>query len=418
MNEDVKLVGCGIDTLVVNLRYTDGDFVPQHRELDEGLQAELDRLQAAAKATEDKVESPWLFLGRVPLFVEPHGGGKQWRWLLTCPLLKIVVARGRFNDIIAQVRFASEFLWSQVDGGYALYLVHDFLMALFGEYVHLQVSEVHLCADETGYAFAECDYARGFVARVRKSEVIYGPDGLALDCYRDAMQREMKQPASRHIATLAFSRHRAPISAVIYNKTREIEQAGQPKTWFHDLWKGNGWDGTSEVWRVECRFKREFLHEVGIEDAYDILGNEKRLWDYAVGHEVGGEDGLPNGWLRYVLPDEDDTNRSRWPLHPVWKVIQSAFVEDAPPGLGPLVRRRIAEKNIERGIAATVGYLSTLAAWLGGDKATPEADISTMLHWLAEQGPEYLEAKDRDFAKEVQKKQRRLVVAAEESEVA
>jgi hypothetical protein len=398
-----KLVGYGVDTLVLNVRYTDRDGAIFQHELSEGLQEVLDHLQGQARMKEEAVESPWVFLGIAPVFMEPHGGGKQWRWLLTCPLLKIAVSRGRFNDIIAQVRFASAFLWSQAWCGDALYLVHVFLMSIFGEHLHLQVSEVHLCADVTGYDFSGCDYTTGFVTRVRKNEAVYGADTVAADY--------------RRVSSLAFSRHKSPISAVVYNKTLEIRQSSG-KTWFYDLWRKQGWDDASDVWRVECRFKREFLHEVGIEEAYEVLTQFKPLWDYAVGREQGGGDGLPDGWLRYVLPDGEDTNRSRWPAHPAWRVVQGAFSEDADPGLGPLVRQRIAEKNIERGLAATVGYISTLAAWLGGDKAAPDADISTMLHWLADNGPDYLQAKERDFVSEVRKKQRRYASADGESEAA
>src|SRR5207248_4562255 len=87
-----------------------------------------------------------------------------------------------------------------------------------------------------------------------------------------------------------------------------------------------GWDGESDVWRVEFRFKRDFLHTLKppIEGAYDLLDQFKPLWDYAAGRLTGGEDGLPDGWLRYVIPTED-TNRSRWPVHPDWQAIQSAF---------------------------------------------------------------------------------------------
>ena len=62
----------------------------------------------------------------------------------------------------------------------------------------------------------------------------------------------------------------------------------------------------------------------GIENAYDLMERLPLLWSYAVGHVGGGVDGLPDGWLRYVVPTED-TNRSRWPVHPDWQVIQTAF---------------------------------------------------------------------------------------------
>ncbi len=58
------------------------------------------------------------------------------------------------------------------------------------------------------------------------------------------------------------------------------------KTWFYDLWRtgvdapgGGKWDGESDVWRVEFRFKRDFLHNLSepIEQAYDLLGQFKPL---------------------------------------------------------------------------------------------------------------------------------------------
>ncbi|HVB26045.1 MAG TPA: hypothetical protein VNG51_29160 [Ktedonobacteraceae bacterium] len=394
MQESVKLIGYGVDTLILNVRYADKHGQPVKQELDEQLAATLEYLQNAARAAETAVASDWSFLG-VLLFVEPHGAGKQWRWLLTCRLLSVAVSRGRFNDLIAQVRFSSEFLWSQACTGDALYRVHDFLMGIFGEDIHLQVSEIHLCADVVGYDFSQCDYEALFVTRVRKNEALFGVDSVALNCHR--------------VATLAFSKHKAPLSCAIYNKSLEIAQKSG-KTWFYDLWKSETvasvWDGESEVWRVEFRFKRQALHEFQIEWAYDVLDQLKRLWDYAAGHIVGGDDGLPDGWLRYVLPSED-SNRSRWPVHPAWAIVQNAFSSELENNLGPLVRKRIREKNVERGIASTIGYISTLAAWLGGDYASPDADVSLMLHWLADVGPEYLESKSRDFVQEVRKKQKR-----------
>src|SRR5439155_12997185 len=108
-------------------------------------------------------------------------------------------------------------------------------------------------------------------------------------------------------------------------------------------------------------------------------------------------DGLPDGWLRYTL-SWGDTNRSRWPVHPVWEAVQQAFqsLPDAG-GLGPIVRKRVREVNVERGIAATAGYLSTLAAWYGEELACPESDLSLVLGWLYDVAHDYLDAKGQDF---------------------
>src|SRR5713226_810100 len=239
MEEFIRLVGYGVDTLILNMRYTDKQYQPIKQELAQEIAQELEDLQGAARTNEMAMISPWSFLG-VSLFVEPHGAGKQWRWLLTSRLLTLAVSRGTFNDIIAQVRFSSEFLWSQEWSGDALYKMHQFLISIFGEHIHLQVSEVHLCADVVGYDFSQVNFEEHFVTRVRKNEAIYstGVDGVSLDYHR--------------VSTLRFSSHGSPLSCSIYNKTLEIVQKSQ-KTWFYDLWRkgieganGGAWDGESD----------------------------------------------------------------------------------------------------------------------------------------------------------------------------
>ena len=99
MEESIKLVGYGVDTLLINVRYADSNGQWVKQELDERLAQELDYLRGEARAAEAAVASPWPFLG-VLLYVEPHGAGKQWRWLLTSRLLNVCILRGKFNDII------------------------------------------------------------------------------------------------------------------------------------------------------------------------------------------------------------------------------------------------------------------------------------------------------------------------------
>jgi hypothetical protein len=397
--DKIKLVGYGVDTLVLNVRYADENLQPIQKELDGALMRELDYLQTEAKRTETAIATDWSFLDTL-LFIEPHGAGRQWRWLLSSRLLSLVVSRGKFNDVIAQVRFSSEFLWSEEWCGDALSKVHEFLAQVFGERLHLQVSYVDLCADLMGYDFSLSNYEQHFITRGRKQSVVYGTDAVNLD--------------NRSVSYLRFSSSASPISCRIYNKTLEITQKSQ-KTWFYDLWRkgvsgpfGGSWDGSSDVWRIEFHLKREFLHNLTgpIEGAYDLLDQFQPLWMYAAG-QGESEDGLFDGWLRYVVPS-DDSNRTRWPLHPAWVVVQSAFTQSVEAGLGPVVRERIREKNIERGVAAMIGYSSTLAAWLGGEFAVPETDMSVTLQWLYGAGQEYLAEKNRDFVEEVRKKQIRF----------
>jgi hypothetical protein len=56
-------------------------------------------------------------------------------------------------------------------------------------------------------------------------------------------------------------------------------------------------------------------------------------------------------------------------------------------------------------VACIVGYLSTLAAWLGGSKSfgerIDEADFLFVLEWLRERTPRYLKSVDLKFAEAV-----------------
>src|SRR5437764_11612197 len=135
-------------------------------------------------------------------------------------------------------------------------------------------------------------------------------------------------------------------------------------------------EGQAVVWRVEFRFKREVLHELGVagqfegvEDAFSLLERLPPMWAYAAGHLGGGEDGLPDGWLRLVVPGAD-SNRSRWVTHTVWTEVQRAFVmiseedeeEEQESDKAQVIRKRKYQGNLERAVASTVGYLSSMAA--------------------------------------------------------
>jgi hypothetical protein len=81
---------------------------------------------------------------------------------------------------------------------------------------------------------------------------------------------------------------------------------------------------------------------------------------------------------------------------------------EAPPQFGKIVRKRWEEHNIEKGIEAVIGYLTSLAAWAGGDLSEDGTDLSVVLHWLAMKGEAYLERMQRDFSAEVQRKRVKL----------
>jgi hypothetical protein len=66
---DVKIVGCGVDTLVLNVSYADKQFQPIKLLLDVNLQEELNHLRGEARLATTQLAS-----GRSPLDVQRQMG--------------------------------------------------------------------------------------------------------------------------------------------------------------------------------------------------------------------------------------------------------------------------------------------------------------------------------------------------------
>ncbi len=351
--DEAKIVNAGVDTLVLNVFYTNEQGKPVKRDLDESLWRQLDEWKRAAQETHEECPTSLVFHGAV-LHMAPNGVGQgQWPWMLKTKDITLYVSGGHWNGI-ASVRFSSQYLWSCPGVLDAMVSVQLFLDELFKDEMYLQVSSVDLCVDVAGWDDVDqLDRASNFIARSRKRGV-HEESGWS----GDLKSRDYALGLQR--TGFDFSRDSKASSALscrIYDKSREIEKSG--KDWFIDLWRTHGWL----------------------------------------------EEDLPDGWLRCVLPS-GDKNRSRWPTHPVWHLVQGACLDpmETPPQFGKIVRRRWEEHNIDKGIEAVVGYLSSLAAWAGEELAEDGADLSVVLHWLAMKGEAYLERVQRDFSAEVQRK--------------
>jgi hypothetical protein len=160
------VVGRGVDTLLLNVYYTDADGKAEKRDLASFLVQQLNAWKNQAMAAEEPIVVPWAFQG-IHLHMYPHGAGRgQWTWLLTSDLINLCVSRGRLN-CIALVRCSSEYLWSCGSLQGAIEQIRRFLCAVLEVSVYLQVSEVHLCAD-LAWSFERVDYLQEFVSRSRK----------------------------------------------------------------------------------------------------------------------------------------------------------------------------------------------------------------------------------------------------------
>lgn len=414
--QQIRILGRGPDTLIVNIYPTDkeGDMVKLR--LPDVLEQELTLYKERAQQLDEEVPTRWVFQGE-NLFMKDKGGS-HFKWILSCHQFSVAISRGIKVGLWGQVRFSSEYLWkwnSNLDKGVSDVLL--FLCDIFGSNITFQPGEIHLALDITGWDIGSSQVKEHFIHRAVQTAPL--PETVDAAALAIAGPEQVIERWKR-VTGLPFGRHTSAVSCLIYDKTHEIKYHSKDKGWFHDLWAAQRdelgqplWDGSASVWRIEFRFKRLALNEFGFENVYEVLARMSDLWAYAAGH-VGGADGLPDGWLRYVMPSED-SNRSRWPVHPCWRVIQGGFLapaSDSSVELEPLQRQCKRKVNMLRALAAIAGYASTTEAWrrgyaderLSGASDDVEPDISDTFHFLYENVQVYLDERGRDFGKLVRKK--------------
>lgn len=364
---DLSLVGANVDTLIVNVK---GKLSPD-------LDAQLEQLKEASQEADEDIPTPWCFASET-LFIKAHGSGRQWRYILHCPSLHLDVGRGRLNGIVGKARLASAFLWERgVDG--ALALLSVFLVGYFSDDITLQVSEVHLCADVAGWELSLDDAPR-FLTRAHKrtSHLDMSTDDEDDEANRTGMPPLEANMNGRQCTGFVFSKGAAH-SCTLYDKTAEIRVSR--KDWMRVVWRCHGWDGHARVFRVEFRYKRECLHELGIEDAFAFLDHLPGMWAYST-----------QCWLKHTMPAAD-TNRGRWPVSPPWQVIQEAeFYGNGTPAIRE--HRRAGDLTLICQMLA--GCSTTAAAYLANE--LPERDTGAdFLTWFYDWMVAYLEHKGLTF---------------------
>ncbi|HEU5198093.1 MAG TPA: hypothetical protein VFU32_00575 [Ktedonobacterales bacterium] len=323
MAQRYQVVNRWVDTLILNVK----------GKLPDNLNVKLQHWQNQAKEQEEDVLTNWQFQG-CPLAIKPHGSGHGWRWLLYSDDIHLAIGKGTLNQTVCRLTFRSVYLHSRTLDD-ALSQVYAFLVAFLGYEPVLQVSEVHQCLDLAGWVLKAADAER-FVSR-----------GTLDRQPQDELERfnpEVQQ-RGRRMKAFYFCKT-APHSCCIYDKTAEVKV--HHKEWFYEIWKQNGWDGEMPVTRIEFRYERECLREMGIDDPYELLDQLDSLWAYST-----------QQWLRHTVRSAD-TNQSRWAVSAVWRVVQQAslFQTEAVPA----VRAKKVELESEHTLAGFVGYGTSLAA--------------------------------------------------------
>ena len=97
-----------------------------------------------------------------------------------------------------------------------------------------------------------------------------------------------------------------PIVMRLYDKTLELVRSH--KTYLFEMWERGGLNPDIPVWRLEFQFNRQVLSQLGISSYESMLRSYGGMWGYA-----------SQTWLKLTESQIDDTNRARWPIHPLWE---------------------------------------------------------------------------------------------------
>lgn len=148
-----------------------------------------------------------------------------------------------------------------------------------------------------------------------------------------------------HGTVQTFTFGKGDVVLRVYDKVAEIKQQSA-KVWFYELW------GQEEhVWRIEWQVRKSMLRNYWIRTFADLQEYQGLLLRFlAMYHDT----------LRMRT---EDSNRSRWPLHPHWVDLQQRITELHTPETKQVDGKELVlDERLIRLTISIYGYLKRMAA--------------------------------------------------------
>lgn len=314
-----------------------------------------------SRIREGELDNARLILGSETFDLAPYGAF-PYRYVLQNDVMTVALAERLAPSV--KVQFSSKALW------------------------HSPVTELHRRV---------AVWAESIGATARRPEIVIRAD-WAFDFHlaqpdfsqSDFLSRAVKESThgqNGRIQTFQFGR--GDMVVRVYDKVAEVEQQSG-KAWFFELW---GRD--HDVWRVEFQVRGQRLKRGGIRTVSDLIA-------------------LQGDLLRQLAEDHTtlrrptgDSNRARWPLHPLWQSLQTAIGGMDTQGLvRSFDEPSFIDYRLARLAQSTYGNLKALAALihLSGSRRGEVPDLSTTLDTI----PDLLEThhSDRGWARDVEERLR------------
>lgn len=258
-------------------------------------------------------------LGGTEFLLSPNGTASGYPFRISNQLCSIQF--GEFNNPSFFVTYRSLALWTR--GAKQLHQqLLDWVASLGLEVVRSE-------------GLSRCDFSFDF----HLPTVDFDEDSFVTSAEKDSQHRKNGQVQT-------FTIGKGDIVLRVYNKSAEIEEASD-KYWFYAFWDGE----RQNVWRVEWQVRKEVLKRFGLRTFADLFDGYGDVLRFLVSEQTS---------LR--VPTED-TNRSRWPIHPLWQALSQEIDQLPAQGVYREVNaQHLLDETLMRMAISMEGYLKKMAA--------------------------------------------------------
>jgi len=275
-------------------------------------------------------------LGNSEFLLKPHGTKSGYPFVIENGDFSIQL--GEFNKPNFYVQFYSQALWRE-----SAYLLHEKFLKWaasvgFSPYRPESLSRIDYCFD---YHLPEIDFDE--------------------DSFKSLSVKDSKHRGSRKAQTFTFGGG-GDIMLRLYDKIAEIKQ-NSDKVWFYTLW---GQD--KDVWRIEWQVRKEVLKDFSIATFDDLNSQIGDLLRYLATEHTS------------LRKPTDDSNSSRWPLHPLWVDLIEQISQLNHLGVARIHgQNSVLEERMVRMSIAVHGYLKMVAAVHCVQTGKPLIDVNEAL---------------------------------------
>ena len=257
-------------------------------------------------------------LGGIDFLLQPYGSSSGFPFIISNQ--DFTISFGEFNNPSFFVKFRSLALWRE--GAISM---HQRFM---------QWAEGLGLTPLKPEGLSRVDFSFDYHLPV----IDFDEDNFVSLSAKDAKHRKDRRPQT-------FKFGESDVVLRVYDKIDEIEEKSG-KRWFFELW------GIAEnVWRIEWQVRKDILKRFGIRTFADLQDGQGDVLRYLVEEHTT------------LRNKTDDSNRSRWPLHPLWIDLQQQINKLEQQGVYRNIdEQAILNERLMRMAISMYGYLKRIAA--------------------------------------------------------